>query len=95
MKIVSSTEKSNLDNLMSERSVPKKPSLQIDIAEVQEIIDQSKFDAAEHAEFLQALWSVIVAFVDLGYGVHPTQMASNSFDVEATSAVLQSMKTAA
>ncbi|MBK1635143.1 hypothetical protein [Rhodovulum adriaticum] len=24
-------------------------------------------------QFLEALWSIILAFVDLGYGVHPTQ----------------------
>ena len=28
---------------------------------------------AEKEEFLQALWQIIVGFVDLGFGVHPLQ----------------------
>lgn len=28
---------------------------------------------AEKEEFLQALWQIIVSFVDLGFGVHPLQ----------------------
>jgi len=28
---------------------------------------------AQKEEFLQSLWSIIVSFVDLGFGVHPLQ----------------------
>ena len=33
---------------------------------------------AEKREFLEALWSIIVAFVDLGFGIHPVQQAMES-----------------
>jgi len=30
------------------------------------------FSEEQKKEFLKALWSIIVSFVDLGYGIHPT-----------------------
>ena len=39
----------------------------------QQYLDGSDLNDAEKEEFLQALWQIIVGFVELGFGVHPTQ----------------------
>ncbi|MBU2888246.1 hypothetical protein [Celeribacter halophilus] len=47
--------------------------LKIDIERYQSYLDGSDLSNEQKVEFLNALWTVIVAFVDLGYGVHPVQ----------------------
>jgi hypothetical protein len=52
----------------------------------------------EHREaFLSALWTIMVAFVDLGYGIHPTQRGPlpGSLDAEILAAVDDFAKNAA
>lgn len=48
-------------------------SLTIDAELYQHMLDDSDMTEAEKAEFLEALWSIVVAFVELGYGIHPAQ----------------------
>lgn len=48
-------------------------SLTIDAERYQHMLDDSGMSEAEKAEFLEALWSIVVAFVELGYGIHPAQ----------------------
>ncbi|WP_141246512.1 hypothetical protein [Actibacterium ureilyticum] len=50
-----------------------KPSLGIDTAKYQAYLDDPSLSEAQKEEIVQALWSIIVAFVDLGFGVHPLQ----------------------
>jgi hypothetical protein len=50
-----------------------RPTLTIDIGRYQTFLDQSGYSDEQKEEFLQALWAIIVAFVDLGFGVHPLQ----------------------
>ncbi|QAX31059.1 hypothetical protein [Leisingera sp. NJS204] len=50
-----------------------KPSLEIDTAKYQAYLDDPSLTNAQKEEIMQALWSIIVAFVDLGFGVHPAQ----------------------
>jgi hypothetical protein len=50
-----------------------KPSLEIDTAKYQAYLDDPSLTDAQKEEIMQALWSIIVAFVDLGFGVHPVQ----------------------
>ncbi len=47
--------------------------LEVDVERYQSLLDSSEISKEHKAEFLKALWTVIVAFVDLGYGVHPVQ----------------------
>ena len=47
--------------------------LEVDIERYQSYLDNSDISDEQKAEFLKALWTVIVAFVDIGYGVHPVQ----------------------
>jgi len=40
-------------------------------------LEESDLDIAQKREFLDALWSVIVGFVDLGFGTHPIQQVKS------------------
>lgn len=57
-----------------------KPRLEIDIDKYQSYLDGSDLTPAQKEDFLRALWSVVVAFVDLGFGVHPVQQACGQVD---------------
>lgn len=50
-----------------------RPIVSIDVEKYKSLIDDPTLSDAEKESFLQALWSIIVAFVDLGFGVHPLQ----------------------
>ena len=45
----------------------------VDVAKYQAYLDGSGLTEAQKEEFLQALWSVVVNFVELGFAVHPVQ----------------------
>lgn len=47
--------------------------LEIDVDRYQSYLDQQSLTESQRREFVHALWAVVVAFVDLGYGVHPVQ----------------------
>tara|TARA_R100001377_G_scaffold5186_2_gene3004 strand:+ start:2217 stop:2525 length:309 start_codon:yes stop_codon:yes gene_type:complete len=49
--------------------------LEVDVECYQSFLDDREFSDEDKAEFLKALWTVIAAFVDFGYGVHPVQAA--------------------
>lgn len=51
------------------------PILTVDVEKYQAFLDDADMTQAQKDEFLQALWSIIVSFVDLGFGVHPLQAA--------------------
>ena len=55
--------------------------LEVDIEKYQLLLDDPSLDAEQRADFLAALWSVIVAFIDLGYRVHPVQQAVDDFPI--------------
>lgn len=38
-----------------------------------QFLENEKLTEAQKQEFLETLWNIIVAFVELGYGVHPIQ----------------------
>lgn len=61
-----------LENPLSE-SVPSRPVLTIDYALYEEHLEGADLSDVQKQEFLDALWSIIVGFVDLGFGVHPLQ----------------------
>ena len=50
-----------------------KPVVRIDVERYQEYLDGSGMTDDQKQEFLEALWSIIVSFVELGFGVHPVQ----------------------
>lgn len=49
--------------------------LEVDLEQYQTYLDENDLSDDQKSDFVNALWTVIVAFVDLGYGVHPAQTA--------------------
>lgn len=58
-----------------EFNVAAKPRIELDIEKYQSYLDGSDLTPAQKEDFLRALWSIVVAFVDLGFGVDPVQQA--------------------
>ena len=47
--------------------------LAVDVQKYQFWLDGSDLSAEQKEEFLRAVWSVVVTFVELGFGVHPLE----------------------
>ncbi|MFC7702876.1 hypothetical protein ACFQXB_01555 [Plastorhodobacter daqingensis] len=54
-------------------ATPSRPTVSVNVERYQAFLDGSDMTEAQKEEFLQALWSIIVSFVELGFGVHPLQ----------------------
>lgn len=50
-----------------------KAVVRVDVDKYQALLDSADMTDAQKEEYLQALWSIIVAFVEMGFGVHPLQ----------------------
>lgn len=55
----------------------------VDVDAYSAYLDGTDFTDEEKAAFLQAMWEIVVAFVELGFGVHPTQQVDNSGSTRA------------
>ena len=66
-------------------------TLDVDLMQFAHHLDDSDYDDEEKQEFLGIFWNLVVAFVDLGYGVNSTQMAcghlTKSFEKEGVLAL--------
>lgn len=69
----------NAPNLAKELGIaldaPPRRSLEIDTAKYQKYLDDPALDDAQKEEIIHALWSIMMNFVDLGFGIHPVQEA--------------------
>lgn len=63
------------ETLSREHGRTVRHSLQLDVAYYQDLFDDPELSDAEKEQVITALWSIIVAFVELGFGVHPAQQA--------------------
>lgn len=52
-----------------------KPSLGIDVDYYQAIIDDPEVSEERKRELIEIIGSIVVSFIDLGFGVHPIQLA--------------------
>jgi hypothetical protein len=50
-----------------------RPIVTVDVEKYQSYLDGSNLSEAQKREFLEALWSIVVTFVELGFGAHPLQ----------------------
>ncbi len=57
-------------------------TINIDYACYKYYLENSELSDAQKREFLDTLWSIIVGFVDLGFGVHPLQQSCESISVK-------------
>lgn len=58
------------------------PSLTIDWELYGEYLEDSDLSDEQKREFIESLWSIVVAIVDLGFGVHPVQQACEQNGIE-------------
>lgn len=61
------------NNIRESFNSPARPVVTLDVEKYKIFLDDPALSEAEKENFLQALWSIIVTFVDLGFGVHPLQ----------------------
>jgi len=54
------------------------PALAFDAEEFCQYVADYELTEAQQAELLEALWAIMVAFVDIGFCIHPVQQASGS-----------------
>lgn len=54
------------------------PSLGIDWDYYMRLLEESDAPDEQKRELIATLWNIVVAFVDLGFGVHPIQQASDA-----------------
>lgn len=59
-------------------SASKPPVLTLDISLYEKYLEGSDMTDDQKREFLEALWSIVIGFVDLGFGIHPVQQAMES-----------------
>lgn len=52
-----------------------RPILRVDVEKYQSFLDDTDLSDAQKEQLIEALWSIIVSFVELGFGVHPVQEA--------------------
>ena len=61
-------------------------TLDVDLMKFAHHLDESDLDEEQKQQFLGIFWNLVVAFVDLGYGVNSTQLAcghlTKSFEKE-------------
>lgn len=62
----------------NEDKVAARPALQIDWEFYARFLEESDVSESEKQELLEALWSVVCTFVDLGFGIEPVQQAIES-----------------
>jgi hypothetical protein len=68
------------------------PALQIDVEYFQGFLDDHEIDESQKAELINTLWSIMVTFVDLGYGIEPTQKAMSEKQLANTKELIANVK---
>lgn len=61
-----------------ELAQPQWKALTLDAEYYQAFLDDAAISEDRKREMVETLWQIIVAFVDLGFGVHPAQQARNA-----------------
>lgn len=51
------------------------PGLSIDWELYADYLEESDLTDEQKREFIETLWNIVIAFVDLGFGIHPLQQA--------------------
>ena len=76
------TEYSECARKISEQAaldyISHRPVITVDYEKYSPLLNDPDLTEDQKREFLQAVWNVVVGFVDLGFGVHPVQQAQNT-----------------
>lgn len=66
-----------------EADTPRPPLLlEVDYERYMSYLDGDDLSDDEKRAFIDALWSILLTFVDLGFGVHPVQLAKGDLERE-------------
>lgn len=62
---------------MPPQNDPTRPrrALTLDVEKYQRMLDAPDLSEHQRRQFIEALWSIVVSFVDLGFEVGPAEMA--------------------
>ena len=71
-----------------DKSTSPKPAtyLEIDLERYQGYLDDPALCSEQKTKIVEALWSIITTFVELGFGVHPVQLACGKHGTELENA---------
>lgn len=70
---VKNGESTGGNRLAKDFDASARPTLTVDVRRYQSLIDDPSLSEAQKEEVLRALWSIVVTFVELGFGVLPLQ----------------------
>jgi hypothetical protein len=71
-------------DLSSRFDASARPVITVDVEKYQALLDGSDLSPEQKEEFLQALWLIVVTFVELGFGVHPLQVVCGQSEMPGT-----------
>jgi len=63
-----------------ERGPPQTLALQFDAQEFAHFLDESDLTREQKLEYIRTIWSIVLQFIDMGFGIHPLQQACGQFD---------------
>ena len=72
------------DRLADSFAMSTRPVVTVDINKYQAWLDDPDLTPEQKEDFLRSLWSVIMTFVELGFGVHPLQEVCGKNELTGT-----------
>ncbi len=76
--------KAGKDGLKNTFDASASRMLKVDVERYQSYLDGMDMTRAQKEEFLQAMWLMMVSFVELGFEVHPVQEVCGKLDQNGT-----------
>lgn len=58
------------------------PTLEVEVDEYQAYLDDPNISDDQKAEMIEILWSIVVNFVDMGFGIHPVQEVTKNQQIK-------------
>jgi len=72
---ISETEKGIATDKQIQTTALDRPSLSVDVDYYQAVIDDPEVSDARKRELIEIIGAIVVNFIDIGFGVHPVQLA--------------------
>lgn len=72
----------NKNNGLS-KTINDTKNLEFDWKLYEEYLDNADLTDEEKEQFIETLWSIIINFIDLGFGIHPVQQVDKSNGLES------------
>lgn len=54
---------------------PETFAIQFDARAFAHFLDESDLTESQKLEYIQTIWGIVLQFIDMGFGIHPLQMA--------------------